>query len=271
MVPYTRFMTNPVSNPSLASGDLVSDSMTRIATAASKQRKLVIAAGIVVLAAALAASLYLSKRSAFRSQASEALFKARTKLAADMKAYGDSLKPAETPAKDAKAKTAKKEAPAAPSLEFVKFDVSAKLKDGIAALEKVAEDFPGTMAGFDARMELGGLYYDHAENSAAYEHAARWFESASTSAPANEQTIAALYNLGYAQEALGKCADSVKTFDRALNSGSGPLLGELLLSKARCQLTLGDKAGAKGTYESLIKQLPNTEYAKQAETKKAAL
>ncbi|MBS1961472.1 MAG: tetratricopeptide repeat protein [Bdellovibrionales bacterium] len=251
--------------------------MTRIATAASKQRKLVIAAGIVILAAALAGSLYLTKRSAFRSQASEALFKARTKLAADLKSYGDSLAPAkeakkaESTAKDAKGKAAKKETPVAPSLEFAKFDVSEKLKDGVAALEKVAEDFPGTMAGFDARMELGGLYFDHATGPADYEHASQWFGSASTTAPGNEQTIAALYNLGYAQEALGKCADSVKTFDRALNSGSGPLLGELLLSKARCQETLGDKAGAKATYENVIKQLPNTESAKTAETKKATL
>lgn len=257
-------MTNPVSSPSLGSGDIVADSMTRIATAASKQRKLVIVTGVILLAAALAASLYLSKRNAFRGQASEALFRARAKLDVEMKAVSASLAPA-TPAK--------KGVPAEPaaSIEFAKFDVDAKLKDGVTALAKVAEEYAGTLSGFDAKMELGGLYFDHAENPASYERARSWFDSAATSAPSNDQSIAALYNLGFAQEALGQCADSVKTYDRALNSGSSAFLGEILRAKARCQETLGDKPGAKATYESLIKQKPGTEYAKFAEAKKASL
>ena len=264
-------MTNPSS--SLASGDLVSDSMTRIATAASKQRKLVIVGAVILIAGALAASLYLSKRSTFRSQASEALFRARTKLDAELKAMGEAAKPAAPAAKiDPKTKKAIPAAPvAAPSLEFTKFDVDAKLKEGTAALAKVAEEFPGTLAGFDAQMQLGSLYYDHGEGAAGYEKALTWFEAAASSAPSNDQATAALYNLGYTQEALNRCADSVKSFDRALNSGSGPFLGELLRGKARCQETLGDKAGAKSTYENMIKQLPGTEYAKVAEAKKASL
>ena len=63
----------------------------------------------------------------------------------------------------------------------------------------------------------------------------------------------------------------MKTFDRAVNAGSGPFLGEILSGKARCQETIGDKAGAKATYESIVKQLPGSEAAKLAETKKAAL
>jgi TolA-binding protein len=270
-------MTNP--SDVLASGDLVSDSMTRIATAANKQRKLVIVSAVILLAAALAASLYLTKRNSFRSQASEALFRARTKLTAELKIISDAGLPAKNAAeasvkdeKDPKAKAAKKIAPpAAPSIEFSKFDVDVKLKDGIAALTKVSEEFPSTLAGFDAKMQLGSLYFDHAENVAAYEHSATWFESAASSAPSNEQSITALYNLGFAQEALGKCPEAVKTFDRAMNSGSGPFLGELLRGKARCQETLGDKGGAKATYENIIKQLPNSESAKFAETKKATL
>lgn len=261
-------MTNP--SDALASGDIVSDSMTRIATAASKQRKLVIVGGVILFAAALAASLYLTKRNSYRSQASESLFKARAKLTAEMKVMSDALKPAEAaPSKDLKAKKAPPVA--APALDFARFDVSMKLKDGVSALEKVAEEFPSTLAGFDAKMELGSLYYDHAENTTSYEQSRHWFESAATSAPSSEQSISALYNLGFAQEALGKCADSVKSYDRALNSGSGPFLGEILRGKARCQEMLGDKAGAKSTYEKIEKQLPGTEYAKFADLKKAAL
>ena len=63
----------------------------------------------------------------------------------------------------------------------------------------------------------------------------------------------------------------MKSYDRALNSGSGPFLGEILRGKARCQEMLGDKAGAKSTYEKIEKQLPGTEYAKFADLKKAAL
>jgi tetratricopeptide (TPR) repeat protein len=264
-------MTNLPSD-ALASGDLLSDSMTRIATAATKQRKLVIVMSVILIAAALAASLYLSKRASFRGQASEALFRARTKLETEMKSVSDAMTPPPAaPAKDAKGKPVAKPAASAPAIEFAAFDVDAKLKDGIAALQKVAEDYPATLAGFDAKMQLGSLYFDHAANPASYEQALKWFDAAATSAPSNEQSIAALYSEGYAQEALGKCAEAVKTFDRALNSGSGPFLGELLRGKARCQETLGDKTSAKATYENIIKQLPNTENAKFAETKKATL
>lgn len=262
-----------MNNPSLASGDVLSDSMTRIATVASKQRKLVIVTGVILLAAALAASLYLAKRNTFRSQGAEALFKARTKVSAELTAIADAMKPAAAPAKiDPKTKKPiAAPAPAAPAIDFVKFDVDAKLKEGVPALTKVAEDFAGTLAGFDAKMQLGSLYYDHAENPAAYEKALHWFESAASAAPGADQSAAALYNVGYAQEALGRCADAVKTFDRAVNAGSGPFLGEILTGKARCQEATGDKAGAKATYESIVKQLPGSEAAKLAETKKAAL
>lgn len=269
-------MANPISGSSV-SNDVISDSMTRIATTASKQKKLVAVAAVLLLATTLAASLYLSKRNAFRSQASEALFKARQTLSTETKTYAESLKPAEKKVelkeikKDTKAAAPKKLEAPLPNIEFAKFDVDSLLKAGVAALEKVAEGFPGTQPGFDAKMQLGSLYFDHAANASAFGKASLWFEAATLSAPTNELSISALYNLAYAQEALGRCADSVKTFDRALNSGSGPLLGELLRGKARCQETLGDKAAAKATYENMIKLLPNTEASKFAEMKKASL
>lgn len=255
-----------MSNTASVSNDVISDSMTRIATSASKQKKAVIVAMVILLAATLAASLYLNKRNTFRAQAAEALFKARQSLATEMKAYSDSIKPAEK-------KTDKKtdKAPAAPDMTFAKFDVDTVLKSGISGLEKVAEEFSGTQAGFDAKMELGGIYFDHSTGSAAFGKASEWFDRAASSAPTNEQSITALYNLGYAQEALGRCADSVKTFDRALNSGSGPFQAELFRAKARCQETLGDKAAAKTTYENMIKTFPNSESARFAEMKKASL
>lgn len=260
-------------NPNV-SNDLLSDSMTRLATTASKQRKLIIAVAVILIAAALAASLYLTKRNAFRSQASEALFKARTTLGGEMKAVADAVKPPAVVKADLK-KDAKKDAPTPVSppanVDFAVFDVNAKLPAGIAALEKVASEYPGTVPGFDAKMDLGGLYFDHSTGVASFEKSAHWFETAASSATSSNQTIAALYNLGYAQEALGRCADAVKTFDRALNSGSGPTLGEIYRSKARCQETLGDKTGAKETYEKIVKTLPNTEFARFAETKKASL
>ncbi|MBC7386028.1 MAG: tetratricopeptide repeat protein [Cryobacterium sp.] len=261
---------------SLASNDLLSGSMTRIATTASKQRKLVAVACVILLAIALAVSLYLTKRGTFRAQASEALFKARNTLAAEMKVYSNSVRAATpVPAKvDPKSKTPIKPAakianPAA--LSLATFDVDAKLHGSVESLEKVAHDFPGTLPGFDAKMDLGGLYFDHSVGAASFEKAAKWFDSAANSAPGKEQTTAALYSLGYAQEALGRCADAVKSFDRAYHSGSGLMAGELLRSKARCQETLGDKAAAKTTYEQMVKTLPNTDAARFAETKKASL
>jgi TolA-binding protein len=267
-------MSNNLGSPTVSgSSDLISDSMTRIATTASKQRKLVALGGVIFIAAALAASLYLTKRNAFRAQGSEALFKARATLAAEMKVIADSLKP---PAKP-EAKGAKKDAKAAdkpeagPNVDFAKFEVDEKLKGGVAALERVSEEYSSTLAGFDARMQLGSLYYDHATSPAAYEKAATWFAKAADGAPSSEQAASALYSLGYAQESLGKCGEAVKTFDRALNSGATYILGDLLRAQGRCYETLGDKENAKKAYERLAKSLPNTEDAKFAEMKKASL
>jgi TolA-binding protein len=265
-------MSNNLGNPTAHNGssDLISDSMTHIATTASKQRKLVAVGGVIFIAAALAASLYLTKRNAFRAQASEALFKARSTLAAEMKVVADSLKPPAKPeVKGAKKDAAKPEV--GPNVDYAKFAVAEKLKGGVAALERVAEEFPSTLAGFDARMQLGSLYYDHATGPADYEKAAGWFEVAANGAPSSEQAASALYSLGYAQESLGKCGDAVKTFDRALNSGATYILGDLLRAQARCYETLGDKENAKKSYERLAKSLPNTEDAKLAEMKKASL
>lgn len=263
-------MANP-SFPTSSSGsnDLFSDSMTRLATSASKQRKLVLVAAVIFVAAALAASLYLSRRKEFRAQGSEALYKARETLDAEMKALAESMKPA-APKADPKAKTP---APPvmAPDVSFAKFDVDQKLKGGVAALERVADEYGSTLAGFDARMQLGSLYFDHAESPAAFEKAASWFEKAAASAPSREQGASALYSLGYTQESLGKCGDAVKTFDRALASGASYVLGDLLRAQGRCYETLGDKEGAKKAYDRLIKDLPGTEDARFAELKKATL
>jgi TolA-binding protein len=266
-------MSNNLGSPTVSgSSDLISDSMTRIATTASKQRKLVVLGGVIFIAAALAASLYLTKRNAFRAHGSEALFKARATLAAEMKVIANSLKPPAKPEVKGAKKDAKAEKPeAAPNVDFVKFEVDEKLKGGVAALERVSEEYASTLAGFDARMQLGSLYYDHATGPAAYEKAATWFAKAADGAPSSEQAASALYSLGYAQESLGKCGDAVKTFDRALNSGATYVLADLLRAQARCYETLGDKENAKKSYERLAKSLPNTEDAKFAEMKKAAL
>jgi tetratricopeptide (TPR) repeat protein len=270
-------MANP-SFPTSSSGsnDLISDSMTRLATTASKQRKLVLVAAVIFVAAALAASLYLTKRNAFRAQGSEALFKARQTLNDEMKAVAQAMKPAAPAAKvdPKKAKDAKAPAEAAASaadIQYSKFEVDEKLKGGVAALERVADEFGSTMAGFDARMQLGSLYYDHATSPAAYEKAAQWFEKASASAPSREQGASALYSLGYAQESLGRCGDAVKTFDRALASGASYVLGDLLRAQGRCYVTLGDKENAKRSYDRLIKEMPNSDDSRFAESRKAAL
>lgn len=262
---------SPSATNTSGSNDVISNSMTQIAMSATKQKRLLFVGVVILLAATLAASLYLTKRNAFRAQASEALFKARSTLETEMKAFATSLAP---PAKkaDPKADPKKAAAPVAPpSTDFVKFDVDTKLGGAIAALEGVAKTYPNTLAGFDAKMELGSIYFEHGEGAGAYEKALRWFESAASSAPGDEYSSTALYSQGYAQEALGQCAEAVKTFDRAVNAGAGPLLGELLRAKARCQETAGDKAGAKTTYETITKKLPNTEHARFAETKKASL
>jgi TolA-binding protein len=242
----------------------------------AKNSRAVLAVLGVLLAIGVAGTLYANKRETMSDEARNALFEARDSLSKELTAYASTLPPlpAEpSPAASAKGRTAKAEKPAAPtprtadSVRFEKLDVDAKLAESVKRLQTVANQYSGTRAGFEAEMTLAGLYADHGEGGKAVP----WFEKAVSSAPSGNEKALALYGLGYSQEIAGKPADAVATFEKTLKQGDSGLKGEILLAIARNQELARNNAQAKATYDQILSQLPNTEYARTAEVLRGQL
>lgn len=244
--------------------------MTHIAKAASKQRKLVFVVVAIVVLVLAAFSIYTTKRSSRIAAGKDALFKARQLLETELAAVSSAMKP---PAPVAvKADPKKPAAPETPfSIDAVRFDVTAKLPKSIPAFEAVAKEYDGTPPGYDAKIEVAHLYYDHGMKSEDFAISAKWFESASANAPETSATVAALHGLGYAEEAAGNCDGAVKTFDRALNYGNTLQQLDLLKAQARCYETLKNTASAKTAYGKIASMFPNTDSARYAQNKLTAL
>jgi len=248
------------------SSDPFTSSVTQLAMAASKQRKLIFVGVGLVLAFLAAYSIYSGKKSSRDHAAKQAFYSARLTLDSEL----------ETVAREHQPKAVKSKAQAKPemeapvditTIEFTPFDVKEKLPNSIPALESVVKNFDGTLAGFNAKMTLGNLYFKNGNKPEDTAMAAQWFDRASSNAPKTEFTIAALSSLGYSQEAMGKCDAAIKSFDKALNYGDSVHQIDLLKSKARCFETLGDAAQAKATYEKLISIAPQSEAARYAQNK----
>jgi tetratricopeptide (TPR) repeat protein len=252
------------------STDPFTSSVTQLAITASKQRKLVFVGVGLMLAFLAAYSIYTGKKNSRDQASQQAFFAAKLSLDSELETVTRELKP--RPATP----TTKKESKAQPqvdapidiaAIEFTPFNVKQKLQKSIPAFEGVAKNFDGTLAGFNAKMTLGNLFFKNGNSLEDTLMAAQWFEAASTNAPKTEFTVAALSSLGYAQEVMGKCDLAIKSFDKALNYGDSLHQIDLLKSKARCFETLGDKNQAKATYEKLISIAPQSEAARYAQNK----
>ena len=92
-----------------------------------------------------------------------------------------------------------------------------------------------------------------------------WYEKASDSAPDSFEKALAFSSLGYVHESLGKPTEALQSFQKALNLGEGSLKGDLLMGVARSYEAVHDSANARSTYDKILTELPNTEYAKSAE------
>lgn len=217
------------------------------------------AATLLVLIAGY--SFYSSQKETRLAQGRKALFEAQEILNKELDSVMESMRPKAPAKKDVKAKVEE------PFFDerSVKFDVKAKLATGIPALEKVAQSYSGNIVGFEAQMQIANLYYMHGTTPEDAKLAAEWFQKATQTSTESEHTAAALYSLGFAQEALNQCAEAVKTFDRAIHYGETPFRADSLKAQARCFETLKDNASAKKNYEKLAKDYANSEFAKFAQ------
>ncbi len=232
-------------------------------------RALAILAGLL-LAAGLGLALYANQRNSKLELARGALFRANQALEKEMTALAVALAPPAEPEKD---KTEKDKAektkpkPDAQSIAFKKFDVDAKLGSSVGQLKAVITSFPNTQPAQEAKQALGDLYFNHGESLKALS----WYQAAVDSAHEPLDRALGLISLGYAEENAGKFSEASQNYEKALALGEEGLQGDILLGLARCQEGMKDLAKAKVTYDKIIQQLPNTEYAKTAEVLKANL
>ena len=226
---------------------------------------LAVAVGVAVVIGFI--GVYVNSRQDAKSDtAKDSLYLANQMIEKKLTALAEAAKPAAP-------ETAKDKAPAKPApansnmVAYKRLDVDTELADGVRALKNVAEKFSGTRAAFDARLQLGDLYYRHGQA----DKAVPLYQKAVETSPGPFQKGLALSSLGYALENSGKLSEAVQTFEKAIGLGEASLKGDLLLAVARCQEGLHDTAKARSTYDQIVSQLPNTEYSRSAQTLKAKL
>ena len=221
------------------------------------------AAGLIAVGVGIA--FFMGRMDSKAQSAKNALYLAEKSLESEMKIVASQEKPAQTtPANTAKDKKQPEQSPDA--IAYKKLDVDARFPEGVRKLKAIDQDSGGTRAALDAQTKLGSLYYNHGEFSKALP----WFEKAAGSASGFEKATA-LSSVGYTYENLGKPTEAITYFQKALNLGEASIKGDLLLALGRCYEALHDSAKARSTYDKILSELPNTEYAKSAEIAKSQL
>ncbi len=218
----------------------------------------------VLFALALGVAFWMNHREAQSTASRSALFLAEKAYETELKAVAQSIAPAKAPT-DKNKVPAQNEA----SLETVVFkplEVDQKLSKSVASFKAVIEKYGKSRTGFEASLKLGKLYFNHGD----YAQSLPWFQKAVDFSSGFEKAIA-LSSLGYAYENQGKTTEAIQAFEKSLQMGEGSLKGDLLLAIARCHEAAHDTAKARSTYDQVLKDLPNTEYSRTAETAKDSL
>lgn len=225
---------------------------------------------VLFLAIGLGITFYFSHRQSNAESAKNALYLAEKALDSDLKKVSDRFRPPAAAAASEKKPTAKttpeEGADPAEAVLFKKIDVDTEFSESVPKLKALDQNFSGTHAAYEANLKLAHLYFDHGDA----EKALSWLEKAFRSAPGRLEKVLALTSLGKVRENLGKHSEALQDYEKALNMGEKSLKGDILLGMARCY-EVTDGAKARGTYEKILTDLPNTDYAKTAEVLKNRL
>lgn len=151
------------------------------------------------------------------------------------------------------------------TLLYKNLNVDSKFPDSIKKFKEVEQTYSGTRFGYEARLKLGNLYFDHGN----FAQALPWYEKAFKTAPANFEKVVSLSAMGYTYEGMGKYSEAIEYFQKALNLGEGSFKGDLLLGLARSYEGNHDSVKARSTYEQILAEFPGTDLAKKAEIFKA--
>ena len=146
--------------------------------------------------------------------------------------------------------------------QFEKFDVDAKYAGPIQQLKKVAEEYGSIRPGFEARVALAGLYFDHGDLTQAVEQ----YGKATESAPSALDRGLAFNLLATVQESAGKGSEALAAYEKAVSTGDSAAQADALFGVARTALALGKPERARTALEQVKKQFAETPMATRAES-----
>ena len=136
-----------------------------------------------------------------------------------------------------------------------------------AALQKVAQEFGGTRAAYEAFVQAGDFYMD----AKSFGEAAARYAQAADATKDSFSRVLVRYNLGIAKESGGQFQEAVNAYEEALNvKGSDFLRPEILMAQARCYESLGQKPKALSLYQEVQRSYSNNPYYNNAATALAA-
>jgi|GEM_PF-4515258 len=240
---------------------------------------------VAVLGVTLGISLWSSHRDTRLKAGSDALFLAQkelndTYIKSARTALGlaaEAPKPA-APRNDGKkltdeekaAEKAKREAEQAEAtkvgaeLEKVRtatVDVDAVYAAQVKKLREVIAQYSGTRPGFEARMTLGGIYFDHGAPAKAVTE----YEGAANSAPTGLDKGLAWNLVGVARESGGQHKEAMDAFEKAVSSGESVVQMDALFGVARTARKLDNTRRAREALEQVKKQFADSAEASRAD------
>ena len=118
----------------------------------------------------------------------------------------------------------------------------------------------------EATYMLGELYYSKKD----WDAAGKYYEKASSNGEGLVKELAML-GLAYTKENKNDIKGALETFNKLKDLKASAYAAIAALGAGRCYQRLGDKANALASYEAIIIAYPDTDYARQASTAKAAL
>ncbi len=257
----------------------LNDTVSGLMKDLSKHSRVIIGLVAGLAAIGAASAVFMSKKETRVDAGRDALFKATQQVDKELTALASTYPAQDAPSDpmsalsgaknkaDSKAKAPAKIPASVESIAYEAFDVDAKVPEGVKQLKEVAAKYPGTKPGHLAELALGDLYFNHGEPTEAIQ----WYKAAVDSSSNSNEKALALYNLGYAYENAGQIKEATQSYEKAVGLGAASLKGELLLSLGRGYKLDQNKEKARSTYDLIISQMPNTEFARGAEQEKLRL
>jgi tetratricopeptide (TPR) repeat protein len=140
-------------------------------------------------------------------------------------------------------------------------DVDAAYGAQVKKLREVVAQHGGIRPGFEARMALGGIYFDHGAPAKAVTE----YEAAANTAPTSLDKGLAWNLVGVARESSGQHKEALDAFEKAVSSGESVVQADALFGVARSALKLDNSKRAREALEQVKKQFADSAEASRAD------